>query len=55
MGHGERPCVFSEIQTRFRFTDYKHIEEMCEQLYMDRLGHWINGVAVTRRAKPRRK
>lgn len=48
--HVLKVCVFCEIQRKFCIRDtIYNVDEICDQLYMDRLGHGINGTAVTRR------
>lgn len=47
--HVLRVCVLAEISSKFDWDSLlPNDDELCTQLYMDRLGHGVNGVAVTR-------
>lgn len=46
MPHELKVCVLSTVCHLLHLKDVQ--DELCDQLYMDRLGHGINGVVVAR-------
>lgn len=46
--HLLKVCVLTEVSSKLDWNDIlPNDDELCTQLYMDRLGHGINGMAVT--------